>query len=286
MVRPTNLQDTEFTGLRGRVATLVEHHKFTNFIAGLIILNAITLGLETDPTVKLFYGRFLSIFDYFVIAAFTVEISLKLFAYRLSFFRAGWNVFDFLIVVISLVPSGGPLTVLRVLRVFRILRLMSIVPSMRRVLKALFDAVPGMASILGIMLIIFYIAAVVATKIFGTHPDPVMQGLYGDLGHSMYTLFQVMTLEDWPDVAAPTIAHFPWAWIYFILFIIVTSFAVLNLFVGIIVDAMDIVHDFEEEDKAVKDTIIRETEGLHKDMQAIQQQMTELRTLIVEQKKK
>lgn len=284
MVRPVNLQDVRFTGARGRIADLVESRNFTNFIAALIIINGITLGLETYSAIMLFYGPFLKFFDAFVIFAFVGEMTLKLYAYRLSFFRAGWNVFDLVIVVISLIPSGGPLTVLRVLRVFRILRLMSIVPSMRRVLKALFDAVPGMTSILGIMVIIFYIAAVLATRIFGAHPDPVMQELYGSLGMSMYTLFQIMTLEDWPDAADPTIALFPWAWIFFVLFIIVTTFAILNLFVGIIVDAMDIVHDFEEEGKGVKDFVHKETEELHGELDTLRQDLAEIKALLLKDK--
>lgn len=284
MVRPVNLKDVRFTGARGRIVALVEDKRFTNFIATLIIINAITLGLETSPAVALFYGPALRLFDAFVIFAFITEMVLKLYAYRLSFFRAGWNVFDFIIVGISLIPSGGPLTVLRVLRIFRILRLMSIVPSMRRVLKALFDAVPGMASILGIMVILFYIAAVVATKIFGAHPDPQMQALYGSIGATMYTLFQVMTLEDWPEIANPTIALFPWAWVYFVLFIIVTTFAVLNLFVGIIVDAMDVVHEFEEENRGVKDFVHQETAGLHHDLGTLRSDLEEIKALLMKGK--
>ncbi len=280
MVRPANLENVTFTGLRGRVAAFVEHPRFVSFIAGLIILNAAILGIETYPRIDEQYGKILHTLDFVILIIFVIEICLKLYLYRASFFRDGWNVFDFIIIGGSLVSVGAAVTVLRTLRIFRVLRIMSIVPSMRRVISALFSAVPGMASIMGIMAIIFYIAAVVATTVFGAHPDPQMQSLFGSLQRSMYTLFQVMTLEDWPDIAQPTIALFPWAWLYFVLFIIVTSFAVLNLFVGIIVDAMDIVHDFEEEGKGVKDFVAAETEGLRNEIDTLRSDLSEIKSLL------
>lgn len=280
MVRPANLENYKLTGFREKIAAFVESPKVINFIAGLIILNAITLGLETDGDIVESYGPLLHFVDLTILCVFVVEISLKLYAYRLSFFRAGWNVFDFLIVAIALAPAAGAFSVLRALRIFRMLRLLSIVPSMRRVITALFNAFPGMLSILGIMMIVFYISAVMATTIFGSHPDPEMQDLFGSIGQTMYTLFQVMTLEDWPDVANPTIALFPWAWVFFVSFIVITSFAVLNLFVGIIVDAMDIIHDFEEEGKGVKDLVHKESEDIRDDIDSLRRDMAEIKSLL------
>lgn len=278
MVRPANLENKTFTGLRGKVADFVESSKFVNAIAALIILNAILLGLETDRTIYAAYGDMMRLVDGLILVVFVIEITLKLYAYRLSFFRSGWNIFDFSIVAIALMPAAGSLSILRAMRIFRMLRLLSIVPSMRRVINALLNAVPGMVSILGIMVIIFYIAAVMATRVFGSSSDPLMQDLFGSMGNSMYTLFQVMTLEDWPDVAKPTIALFPWAWLYFVTFIVVTSFAVLNLFVGIIVDAMDIIHDFEEEGQGVKDFV-------HKENEDMRREMAEIKALLLEKNK-
>lgn len=258
MVRPVNLQDIKFKGLRGRVALLIENNFFINFIAGLIILNAIVLGLETYPEIGLLYGGILQIFDVFILTVFILEMALKLYLYRLSFFRAGWNVFDLLIVSISLIPAGDALTVLRAFRVFRILRLMSIIPQMRRVISALLISIPGMTSIVGILFIVFYVCSVLATQLFGTYNDPVMHELFGSIGASMYSLFQVMTLEGWSEnIAKPAIDIFPWAWMFFIPFIIVTSFAVLNLFIGIIVDAMNIVktNDLEDEGTILQNEI-------------------------------
>lgn len=280
MVRPNVLKDEHFEGVRGRLAAFVENPRFSQAIAMLILLNAFLLGIETDPWIRFSYGPLIQAVDYVILAVFVMELVLKLWLYRLAFFRDGWNLFDFAIVGGSLFSVGGTMSILRTLRIFRALRLMTIVPSMRRVLTALFNAVPGMTSILGIMTIVFYVAAVLATTIFGASPDPQMQALFGTMGTSMMTLFQIMTLENWPDIAAPTMALFPWAWVYFVLFIVVTSFAILNLFVGIIVDAMDIVHDFEEENKGVKDLVHKEAEGLHSDLASLQREMAEIKALL------
>ncbi|MEC8664984.1 MAG: ion transporter [Pseudomonadota bacterium] len=286
MVRPVNLANKSFTGLRGKVASLVERNAFVNGIAAVILLNAVTLGLETDDHIRAEYGAALHVVDLVILGIFVIEILLKLFAYRLSFFRAGWNVFDFGIVAIALIPAAGAFSILRAMRIFRMLRLLSIVPSMRRVITALLNAVPGMLSILGIMMIIFYSAAVMATKVFGGSSDPLMQEMFGSMGDSMFTLFQVMTLEDWPDVAGPTMVLFPWAWVFFVTFIVVTSFAVLNLFVGIIVDAMDIIHDFEEEGKGVKDFVHKENEDIRNELDSLRGDMAEIKSLLVAASKK
>ena len=258
MVRPANLEGASLPGLRDKVANFIEHRRFINFIAALILINAVTLGMDTSSDLTAQYGPILKLTDNIIVLIFCVEIILKLYAYRLSFFKVGWNIFDFIIIVISILPASGPLTVMRVFRVFRILRLMSVVPQMRRVVSALFHAIPGMTSIIGVLVILFYVFAVLATEVFGASPTPEMQALFGTLPKSLYSLFQVMTLEGWSDgIATPTMEIFPWAWAFFVPFIFITSFAVLNLFIGIIVDAMNIVQekDIEEEEKALKEEI-------------------------------
>ena len=140
------------------------------------------------------------------------------------------------------------MSVLRAFRIFRALRLLSVVPSMRRVISALFRAMPGMTAILSVLLVIYYVAAVLATHVFGHSQDATLESLFGSVGDSMFTLFQLMTLEGWRDgIAEPAMAVYPWSWVFFVVFIVVTSFAVLNLFIGVIVDAMNIIH--EEEDR-------------------------------------
>lgn len=225
--------------LRRKAAVFIESQSVVRFIIGLILINAITLGLETDKDISAQFGAQLYVFDKVMLSIFTVEIGLKLFAYRWHFFKSGWNVFDFLIVAIAWVPASGPLSVLRAFRILRILRLLSVVPQMRRVISALGHSIPGMSSVIGVLVLIFYVCAVLATKLFGQHPDPNMQEWFGTIGASGYTLFQIMTLESWSmGIVRPTLEIFPWAGLFFIPFIIITSFAVLNLFIGIIVDAM------------------------------------------------
>ena len=271
MVRPLHMRDIELQGLQGKCAALVEHPKFIQFITLLILINAIALGLETDAELAATYKTFFHIFDFGVLPIFVIELLLKLYAYRLLFFRVGWNVFDFIIVAISLIPNSGGLAVLRALRVLRVFRLITLIPQMRRVIGALFHAIPGMASIIGILLVIIYVSAVLATQIFGAHPDPHLTKYFGTVGQSMYSMFQLMTLEDWPDIADPTIAIFPWAWAFFIPYILITSFAVLNLFIGIIVDALHIV----KEDDLVNEEK-KQTQELKDDISAIRHQLHDI----------
>jgi len=229
---------------------LVESKPFQNIIITVILFNAVTLGLETTRFGKDNVAT-LSIIDAVILGIFTLELLLKLIVYRLSFFRSGWNWFDLIIVIISWVPASGSLSVLRAFRILRVLRLFSVVPQMRRVIGALGHSLPGMASVVGVLSVIFYVSAVLATKLFGTNPDQNMQNWFGTIGESAYTLFQIMTLESWSmGIVRPTMDLYPQSWVFFVPFIIITSFAVLNLFIGIIVDAMQVMH--EEESKPDK----------------------------------
>jgi voltage-gated sodium channel len=234
----------------GVLHRLVESKLFQNFVIVVILFNAFTLGIETTDFGKA-NAATLSIIDSIILYIFTVELLLKLFVYRASFFRSGWNWFDLLIIVISWAPTSGPLSVLRAFRILRVLRLFSVVPQMRRVIGALGHSLPGMASVVGVLSVIFYVSAVLATKLFGINPDANMQEWFGSIGASAYTLFQIMTLESWSmGIVRPTMELYPESWVFFVPFIIITSFAVLNLFIGIIVDAMQIMH--EEESKPAK----------------------------------
>ncbi|MEM7680199.1 MAG: ion transporter [Pseudomonadota bacterium] len=246
---------------RQKLIDFCEHPYFFGFITTVILINAVTLGLDTSETMVAKYGPTLHLLDEIALSIFVVEILIKLYAFRLSFFKKGWYVFDFIIVAISLIPAVGPLSVLRALRVLRVLRLVSVVPEMRRVITALLSAIPGMASIMAVIGIIFYVSAVLATKLFGGHPLPEIAERFDDLGASLYTLFQIMTLEGWSDdIVRPVMEVYPLAWLFFIPFIIVASFAVLNLFIGVIVDAIGIMN--EEEDK-------KEIRAIQKDLRDI-----------------
>ncbi|KNC66144.1 ion transporter [Pseudoalteromonas ardens] len=236
---------TTSTSFMSKLTSLVEAQWFQNFLVAVILFNAITLGLETTQFGK-DNAAILHKIDFVILLIFTIELILKLVVYRLKFFKSGWNWFDLIIVAVSWVPSSGPLSVLRAFRILRVLRLFSIVPQMRRVIGALGHSLPGMASVIGVLGIVFYVSAVLTTKLFGQHPDPNMQEWFGSIGASAYTLFQVMTLESWSmGIVRPTMELFPQSWLFFVPFIIITSFAVLNLFIGIIVDAMQVMHEEE-----------------------------------------
>ena len=229
-----------------KVAEFVESKFVTFGITVLILINAVTLGMETDKELLAQVGAVLNWIDRTILIIFSIEIALKFYAYRLRFFRSGWNVFDLLIVAIAWMPTNGALSVLRTLRILRVLRLISVVPQMRRVVSAIGYSIPGMVSVISVLGLIFYVSAVLATRLFGTYPDPNMQEWFGSIGASAYTLFQIMTLESWSmGVVRPTMDLFPWAWTFFLPFIIITSFAVLNFFIGIIVDSMQTAQKIE-----------------------------------------
>ncbi|WP_417803894.1 ion transporter [Thalassospira lucentensis] len=221
----------------------IESSRFQNFITGVIALNAVILGLETSKSIMDVAGPVLQALDHIAVAIFVVELALKLFVYRLSFFKRAWNVFDFTIVAITLLPAGQGLSVLRALRILRAFRLISTVPSMRKVVEALMRAIPGMVSVLTLLSLVFYVSAVMATKLFGAgFPE-----WFGSIGASLYSLFQIMTLESWSmGIVRPVMESYPMAWMFFVPFILITTFAVLNLFIAIVVDAMSSHVDIEE----------------------------------------
>ena len=237
-----------------KVAEFIESKFVTLGITVLILINAVTLGMETDSELSGQFGKVLNWIDRTILIIFSIEIALKFYAYRLRFFRSGWNIFDLLIVAIAWMPTNGALSVLRTLRILRVLRLISVVPQMRRVVSAIGYSIPGMVSVISVLGLIFYVSAVLATRLFGTYPDPNMQEWFGSIGASAYTLFQIMTLESWSmGVVRPTMNLFPWAWTFFLPFIIITSFAVLNFFIGIIVDSMQTAQKLEADAAMQKD---------------------------------
>ncbi|MFY9209950.1 MAG: ion transporter [Aestuariivita sp.] len=227
---------------REKLAHWLEQPRVGTAIVLVIIVNAVTLGMETSPILMDFAGPLISIVDRICLTIFVIEIILKLIAYGGRFFRSGWNLFDFVIVGIALVPAAETLSVLRALRILRVLRAISVAPSLRRVVEGFVTALPGMGSVFLLMAIIFYIGSVMATKLFGgTFPD-----WFGTLGLSAYSLFQIMTLESWSmGIVRPVMEVFPYAWVFFVPFIMVTTFAVVNLLVGLIVNSMQDAHSQE-----------------------------------------
>jgi voltage-gated sodium channel len=212
-------------------------------IIAVILFNAVVLGLETSPAVMATAGTLIQTLDMICLAIFTVEIAAKLFAQGGRFFRNGWNLFDFVVVGISLLPLTQGVSVLRALRILRVLRVISVAPSLRRVVEGFVTALPGMGSVFLLMGIIFYIGSVIATKLFGgAFPE-----WFGNLPLSAYTLFQIMTLESWSmGIVRPVMEIFPYAWAFFVPFILVTTFAVVNLLVGLIVNSMQDAHHADD----------------------------------------
>jgi len=235
-------------GSRARVGRFVHSASFRNAILGVIVFNAICLGIDTDSDFHARWGELLGAIDTLVTGIFVAEIALKLYADRGAFWKDGWNVFDFAVVALSLLMLGSQYTVLRVfrllriVRVLRVFRLFGVVPAMRRVVDALFKAIPGISAIIAVLALLFYVAAVITTDLFGGEAPQY----FGSIGASGFTLFQIMTGDGWSDVVRTL--H-PMAWLFFIPFIVLTSFAVLNLFIAVIVDALQ-----AEQAQALEDT--------------------------------
>lgn len=235
--------------MRAKVSEFLDRPSTGNAIMAVILFNAVILGLETSKPAMAAAGGLITTLDQICLTIFVTEIAAKLFARRGKFFRDGWNIFDFLIVAISLFPAGQGLAVLRALRILRLLRVVSVAPTMRRVVEGFLTALPGMGSVFLLTGVIFYIASVMATKLFSdTFPQ-----WFGTLGDSAYTLFQIMTLESWSmGIVRPVLEVYPYAWMFFVPFILVTTFAVVNLVVGLIVNSMQDAHT--EESNAATDT--------------------------------
>ncbi|WP_237216971.1 ion transporter [Falsiroseomonas oryziterrae] len=223
---------------RARIARLVLSAPFQRVVIGLILFNAVTLGLETSGSIMESWGGLLHTLDRIVLVAFTIELALRIYAFRGRFFRDPWGLFDFLIVAISWAPDSGPLAVLRALRVLRVLRLISVVPSLRNVVEAMLAALPGMGSIVLLMALVFYVAAVMAVKLFGSAMEE-----FATLGAAFFTLFQLMAMDDFGNLVRQAMEHQPLAWLFFIPFSVVATFVVLNLFIGVIVESIQTLRE-------------------------------------------
>lgn len=264
---------TNQMSFRSKLQAFTENPRFEQVIMALIIINAIILGLETSDVVMSAIGPLLHILDRIILSIFVIEVALRLIADFKGFWRNPWRVFDITIVTIALIPATGALSAMRAFRVLRILRLISQVRAMRRVVTGLLSALPGMGSIVALLGLIFYVYAVIATKLFkDTFPE-----WFGTIGESSYTLFQIMTLESWSmGIVRPVMDVFPYSWMLFVPFIIMTAFTVLNLFIGVIVDAMQQEH--EAEARAERETMMSENEQILIEIRAMRQELRELKT--------
>jgi voltage-gated sodium channel len=264
---------------RQRLRDWIEQPRVQHFIVALILINAVLLGLETWPAAMAAAGGLILALDRAILVVFVVEITFRLYVHRRAFWRDPWSVFDFIVVAIALLPATGQLAVLRALRVLRVLRLLTMVPSMRRVVGALLGAVPGLMSITLVLMIIYYVFAVIATNLFAaSYPE-----WFGHLGRSLYTLFQIMTLESWSmGIARPVMENFPYAWAFFVPFILVATFTMLNLFIAIIVNAMQTFSEKEHQETVAAVEHAREhiEADLQAEVRAMRGEIRELKALL------
>ncbi|MDC0032994.1 ion transporter [Alphaproteobacteria bacterium] len=264
-------------GHRAWLRDWVESALFRYTILIIIFINAIILGFETSPDVMASVGGTFYFLDKIILWIFVTELLLRIYAHGLRFFLDPWGVFDFLIVTIALVPASQQFSVLRALRILRALRLISGVPRMRRVVEALLRAVPGIGAVAALLLLVFYVFSVIATKLFGG----LFPQWFGTIGESMYSLFQIMTLESWSmGIVRPVMEEFPHAWAFFVPFIIVSSFTVLNLFIAIIVDSMQTLHaDGYDRTVGRTETVIGEdTRQISEEIGRLRAEIRDLRT--------
>ena len=264
------LEGKKISPTRQKLAAWVESRRVQTYVIIAILLNAIVLGLETSPTVMASFSTALIAIDKLCLLIFVIELAIKMFAYRLHFFRSGWNIFDLLVVGIALVPGAGVWAVLRSLRVLRVLRLLTAIPSLKKVVAAFIHAIPGLSGVMTVMSIFFYTTGVLATKLFGaTHPE-----WFGTLGASLYTLFQVMTLESWSmGIVRPVMETHPWAFAFFVPFIIIATFTILNLFIGIIVSTMQELSMTPEIETTADPEIVTLLERIDTDLKALRKQI-------------
>jgi len=266
--------------MRARLLYLVESRSFQRTVMSLVVLNAVVLGLETSSRVMGAVGAILRTLDVAILAFFVVEIILRVIAYGPSrFFRDPWSVFDFVVVAVAVVPAAEEASILRALRVLRLFRLVSVFPRMRGVVEALLAAIPGLGAIVALLGLIFYVGGVMATNLFGA----AFPEWFGTLARSIYTLFQIMTLESWSmGIVRPVMEVHAYAWLFFVPFILVATFTMLNLFIAVVVNAMQQGARESEErtGELVASLAQQETEALRAELDLVRGELARIRELI------
>lgn len=249
--------------MRHFLVDFLESTAFKRTIIVLIIINSVMIGLETVPAVMDRYGEFIDLFDTIILIFFAVEIVLKMILYKGRFFSDPWNTFDLLIIGISVAPAAGSFSIFRTLRIVRALRLLRSLPKLRLIIESLLQSIPSIGWIVVLLAMVYYIFAVIGTTMFGAHyPE-----YFGDLSKTLFTLFQIMTLESWSSaVARPVMDSFPFAAIYFVVFILIATYTTLNIFIAIVVNTMNDVSlkDLQEEEQHIKDFVKEENARLHR----------------------
>ncbi len=250
---------------------------FSNLTTIIILAYASVLGFKTLGEVETNYSMLLKLADYFVTIYFVFELSIKMVSEKkfINFFKNGWNVFDFVIVVVTLLPleQSGFAAIARVLRVFRVLRLFTSRPELKAIIDMLIKAIPSIIDIVILMFIIFYIYAIVGNFYFSELPS----GLWKDFLVSMLTLFRVLTFEDWTDVMYEAMDVYPWAWLYFVSFVIIAAFVFFNLFVAVIIGEMQKLQESDmkqemHEDHLKIDLLLNEIKALREEVKELKKE--------------
>ena len=251
-----------------KIRKLVECRPFQWAILAVILFNSLLFGLQTSREMMQSHGVALQSLDQICLWIFVVELGLKIAAYRSGFVRDPWNLFDFLIVAVSFAPDMGMFSSVRLFRVLRVFKLVSGMRHMRIIISAIMKSLPGVSWAGMLLLLVYYVYGIIGTNLFGA----AFPAWFGNLGKSVYSLFQVMTLESWSmGIARPVIAQFPHAWIFFVSYIVVSSFIVLNIVVGIVLTSIADSFKKEESSDAVclEDASI-ELEKLKRQMEVVE----------------
>ncbi|MBR3534681.1 MAG: ion transporter [Oscillospiraceae bacterium] len=272
-----------------KIESFIESHFFQNFILIIIVINCIIMGAQTSSYMNIHYGNILTLCDKICLGIFVGELLLKLIVYKNRFFKSGWNLFDTLIVLISILSDFSYLSTMRVFRVFRVfrslkamkslkslrgLRLISGIEKLQVIVVALINSIPSILWAGGLLMLIYYIFAIMGVSLFGT----AFPEWFGSLGKAMYTLFQVMTLESWSmGISRPVMKVYPLAWIYFVPFVLTSSFIVMNVVVGIVVNSISEVAQINRVEKIEKDDI---DYNIEMEVQVIKEHLANLEALM------
>ena len=240
----------------------------------VVLINSAVLGLQTSSEITSVTGDVLAIIDRICLYIFVAEAVLKIIALRLGYFKKGWNWFDFIIVVASIasdMPAFSSLRTLRIVRVFRALKFISGIEHLQVIVSAIGRSIPSIGWTTVLMLLFYYMYGVIGTMLFGTDfPE-----FFGTIGKSMFSLFQIMTLESWSmDIGRPVMEVFPFAWLYFVSFIIASSFVALNIVVGIVVNSISEISSKKiVEEKTEEDLIPEKLQIIRENLDAIEKMM-------------
>ncbi len=232
---------------RQKIQQIIEHKFFQNFILCVIIFNAAIMGVGVEyPNLH----NITNCLDEICIVIFVVEIVLRIFVYRLDFVKSAWNIFDFIIVAVCLLPSNSVFSATRLFRTVRVLRLVTVIPKMRLVSLSLVRAIPAMVGIGVLLIIVFYIYAIITTELYAKD----FPQWFGGLGESLYSLFQIMTFESWSmGIVRPVMEVHPNAWVVFVSFILIAGYIILNLAIAVIIDSVNEIKETESEERSDAD---------------------------------